>query len=76
MRSFPLCLIWMVFTVLAVVLAIFQPPSPAVIMLGLGRALWRASVPRRSYRFQGRPNVADDGPQTVIANIAIARLLA
>ena len=35
MRSLSLCVIWMVFTLLAVVVAIIQPPSPAAIIFGL-----------------------------------------
>ena len=43
MRSLSLCVIWLIFALLALVVAIFQPPSPAVIMLWLA-ALYGAQA--------------------------------
>ena len=43
MRSLSLCVIWLVFTLLALVVAIFPPPSPATIVLGLA-ALYGAQA--------------------------------
>ena len=57
MRSLSLCVIWMVFTLLAVVGAIIQPPSPAAHHLRARRALWPARLYRRSSRRQSRSNV-------------------
>jgi hypothetical protein len=43
MRSLSLCVIWLIFALLALVVAIFQPPSPTAIVFGLA-ALYGAQA--------------------------------
>ncbi len=43
MRSLSLCVIWLIFALLALVVAMFQPPSPAAIMFWLA-ALYGAQA--------------------------------